>query len=309
MLKNIFIFALSLALPIGLWAQTPEQQAARQARSVHLAYSGWGNEAQIFYCEVRPEMVYPGTYFCTVAFSGGYSGIQELANREHVAIFSVWEPSNPFDFGANPNRVDTKIRTGALYAGKDVVIRRFGGEGTGGQSMMKLNWKKDRPLPMAISCEKDGPFRTAYTCWIWKGKQEGWFQMATFTSLIGKGKATMTDPYSFVEDFLRNVTSKHKLHQASYLNFHAYRDGAWYPATQANFTADNNLLKTIDAIPVENGFCLKTGADTENKTTKLWSALKPLPGKDTSVARREALVKAVKALQLSPKKSAQQLKR
>ena len=186
-------------------------------------------------------------------------------------------------------------------------IARFGGEGTGGQSMMALDWKVDQPVPMAISCAKDGPDRTAYTCWIWRGKKTGWFRMATFTSLIGKGSSTMEGPYSFVEDFYRNVTSRDKLHQASFLNFHAYREGRWYPARSARFTADNNALTTIDALPVPNGFRLKTGADTRNRTTPLWSTLRPLPGTDTSVSRREALVKAVKAVKFDPRKEARLL--
>ena len=298
MIAKTLCFTLCLLVGTAVMAQSGEEQAARQARSVHVNYQGWGDQADIFYIEVRPEVTYAGTYFCALAFDGGYCGIQEpIGTAPRMAIFSVWEPSNPHDYAANPNAVQQDLRTKILYTGKEVTTRRFGGEGTGGQSTLSYPWKTGQALPMAISC-KPGiePGRTAYTCWIWRGPTDGWFRMATFSTRVGGGKNKLRGPYSFVEDFFRNVVSKSKLHQGAYINFYAYVGGEWKVPTSMQFTGDSNTLVTIDAEPLPYGARLKTGADTVNKTVRLWARFPyAKTGPDTSADRRATLLTAVRA--------------
>ena len=71
MVRALLLGCVFIVSALNGWGQSPEQQAARQARSVHVSPAGWGRSAEIFYCETRAEKVYPGTYFCTTAFSGG----------------------------------------------------------------------------------------------------------------------------------------------------------------------------------------------------------------------------------------------
>ena len=68
------------------------------ARSVHLWHPA--PDAEWAYGEVTVEKSVPGSYFATIGFSCGYCGIQELINGKKVAIFSVWDPGDPFDFKA-----------------------------------------------------------------------------------------------------------------------------------------------------------------------------------------------------------------
>ena len=272
-------FALLAALTLagGALAQSGEQQAARQARSVHLGYQGWPQPATIFYIEATADRFWPGSYMCLLGFDGGYAGVQEHANGNHVAIFSVWDPGDAFDFKAHPDAVAEEERTKNLYAGEKVRIKRFGGEGTGGQSMMDWPWKLGEPVRMAVSCAPDGEWRTAYTCWLWDEAKGDWFRMATFSTLVGGDKATLRGPYSFLEDFRRNVESKFQV--------------------RARFTADGNTLLTIDAGPSADGFWLATGGDTRNATVKLWSEVRPGGAPDDSAQRREKLLQAVRAVQ------------
>jgi hypothetical protein len=277
------------------FAQSGEELAARQARSVHLQHRKYAKPAKVFYIETTIDHAAPGTYVCALGFDGGYCGLQELINGNHIAIFSIWEP-NP---SHNPNDVAEAKRTQLLYAGTGVHIQRFGGEGTGGKSMVPLQWELNRPVCMAISIEKSVQNRTAYTCWIWDDIQEGWFRMAAFSTLVNNGTTELSGPYSFVEDFLRNVKSKEMVRKARFSRLWTHDGQTWSAAPEAAFTADNNALMTIDAGPSENGYWLATGGSTTNVTTKLWQTIQPGPSSDASAARRLSLLSAIEEARAS----------
>lgn len=292
-MKRWFVLAFCAMAVLPLFGQSGEEQAARQARSVHLQHFGWGEEAKIFYIEATADHFWRGSYMCLLGFHGGYAGVQELTNGAHVAIFSVWEPSNPQDFTARADDVEPEIRTRELYHGEGVRIRRFGGEGSGGQSMVLWAWKLKKPVCMAISAAADGEDRTAYTCWLWIEEQQAWFRMATFSTLVGGEAATLREPYSFLEDFLRDVDSRERLRAARFSRLWAYCDERWVASDTVLFSADNNLLKTIDAGPWGGGAWLATGADMQNITVPLWRKFKPGSRLDDSAERRAKLLACV----------------
>ena len=288
------VAAVTAAVAFG---QSGEVQAQRQARSVHLQHQGYAQPAKVFYLEATPDRFWPGSYLCLLGFDGGYAGVQELVDGRHIAIFSVWEPSNPFDFKAHPDAVHEEKRTKVLYGGPGVEVGRFGGEGTGGKSMTLWPWKLGQPIPIAVSCAPDGPFRTAYTCWLWDEAKADWFRMATFSTLVGGDQATLRGPYSFLEDFHRNVKSKAGVRTARFSRLWAWDGQKWGASTQARFTADNNTLTTIDAGPSADGFWLATGGDTRNVTVPLWGTIRPGGVPDASAERRGKLIKAIQAVQ------------
>ena len=288
------VAAVTAAVAFG---QSGEVQAQRQARSVHLQHQGYAQPAKVFYLEATPDRFWPGSYLCLLGFDGGYAGVQELVDGRHIAIFSVWEPSNPFDFKAHPDAVHEEKRTKVLYGGPGVEVGRFGGEGTGGKSMTLWPWKLGQPIPIAVSCAPDGPFRTAYTCWLWDEAKADWFRMATFSTLVGGDQATLRGPYSFLEDFHRNVKSKAGVRTARFSRLWAWDGQKWGASTQARFTADNNTLTTIDAGPSADGFWLATGGDTRNVTVPLWGTIRPGGVPDASAERRGKLIKAIQAAQ------------
>lgn len=280
---------------------SPEAQAERQARSVHLHYRHAAEKVKVFYIEGTVEKAYPGTYVCLIGFNAGYCGLQELRNGEHRAIFSIWEPSDPFDFSANPDVVKEESRTRNLYYSENVEVSRFGGEGTGGKSMMPFAWETGKKVRMAISCAADGDLRTAYTCWIYNDDYNGWFRMATFSSLVGKGKVEVSGAYSFVEDFLRNKESRNHARVATFSRLWAFDAKGWHSSHAARFTADDNTLTNVDAGPSPAGFWLATGGKTENKTVTLWETLEPgAADMDDSEPYRHALIKAIEAVDAPP---------
>lgn len=305
-MKTLLMLLMMAIVPAFLQAQSAQEQAARQARSVHLAYQNWGTGAKIFLVQATIDDFARGSYCCLLGFAGGYMGVQELHNGKHVAIFSVWEPGNPFDFGAKPEDVDLSKRTQPIYAGKTVEVSRFGGEGTGGKSMIVLPWEIGKPITMAVSASAGGAYRTHYTGWIWNESEQSWFRMATFSSLVGEGKPAVRDPYSFLEDFRRDVASRDEVRAARFSPLWVYSDGKWSVSDEARFTADTNALETVDAGPAADGFWLATGGKTVNRTVKLWERFFAGGVPACLEKPREQLVEMVRLADLS---DAQLLKR
>jgi hypothetical protein len=129
-----FHTAALLCLAAALHAQPSAEPLA--ARSVHLRYQA--PEATAFYNEVTVDESVPGSYFMACGFHQGYFGIQELRpGQDRVVIFSVWDPGTQNNAGSVP--ADRRVED--LYHADDVQVRRFGGEGTGGQSFFKYPWK------------------------------------------------------------------------------------------------------------------------------------------------------------------------
>ena len=120
---------------------------ARAARSVHLQWSAAESEA--FYVEMAVEQTTPGSYFMACGWSGGYFGIQEVRDGKKVAIFSVWDPTK----GDDPKAVKPEERVELLQEGEGVRIKRFGGEGTGGQCMVDFPWTVGETVRFLVRAE------------------------------------------------------------------------------------------------------------------------------------------------------------
>lgn len=241
----------------------------RQCRSIHLGYQT--PKAKAAYLEVVPEKTTAGTYFCALGFDMGYFGIQDLGDGKKIAIFSVWEPGDPFDFKAHPDKIPEDKRVGMLEKGEGVIDGRFGGEGTGGQSKLPFEWEVGKPTKFFVQAKPVGEF-TEFTGHIFDPAQNKWRLMATFRT-HSKG-IPLQGLYSFVEDFRRNYESAKIVHRASYGNGWVLDlEGKWQPMLNAKFTGDVTPSTNVDAGPIPGGFFLQTGGDTLQKTTKLWEKM------------------------------------
>jgi len=234
---------------------------ARAARSVHLQWSA--TESEAFYLEATVEQSTAGSYFMACGWSGGYFGIQETSAGNKVAIFSVWDPTK----GDDPKAVTPEQRVELLYEGADVRIKRFGGEGTGGQCMADFPWSVGEKHRFFVRAEAQGE-KTAYSGWIYDPKAGAWRQLVTFRTRAG-GKL-LRGLYSFVEDFRRDTRSVDDVRRAGFFNAWAKpKDGAWQAVTQAKFTASRaewEAKDNINAGPAEGGFFLATGGATKRQT-------------------------------------------
>ena len=269
------MLCLTLAGMLVGWppATLTGQQAdnPRACRSVHLWWQpakeigGLKNplEATAFYNELAIEKSSPGSYFMACGFSKGYFGIQELANGKKIALFSVWEPGKQ----NNPNATPEERRVKEIAAGPGVRVRRFGGEGTGGQSFYDYDWQIGESVRFVVFAKPDGAERTQYSGYIYVASEDRWQHMATFSTLANG--QLLRGYYSFVEDFLRNGTSATISRRANFGNGWIQVGTRWKPLTQARFTADRTQSENVDSGVSGERVFLATGGDTKNATTQL----------------------------------------
>lgn len=230
----------------------------RAARSVHLGYPG--PDGELFYNEMVIEHSVNGSYFMACGWSTGYFGLQQLDRPDDtVVIFSVWDPSK----GDDPSAVKTEDRVELLHEGAGVRIRRFGGEGTGGQCMAPFAWTPGTTNRFLLRGEVQGP-KTAYTAWIGRPDGTNWWKLATFRTRTAG--TPLRGYYSFVEDFRRDGASAREARRAWFGNgWVKSTNGDWVALTRARFTASGaewEARETIHAGLKDGGFFLATGGGT-----------------------------------------------
>lgn len=263
-------------LTSSAWLMAQDAPAPRACRSVHLWWQpdpaqvpaeARTLEADAFYNELTVQQSTGGSYFMACGFSKGYFGIQELPNGKKIALFSVWEPGKQ----NNPNATPEQRRVREIASGPGVRVKRFGGEGTGGQSFYDYDWKLGETVRFAVFAKADGPNRTQYAGYIYIPGEHRWQHMATFSTLANGH--LLRGSYSFVEDFLRNGKSAKVVHRASFGNGWIRVPKAegieWLPLTRGRFTADQTPTTNIDSGLDGDRIFLQTGGGTSNDHTEL----------------------------------------
>ena len=201
----------TLSLPALLTLALPLNAAPQAARSVHLRWPA--PAADLFYNELTVEQSVPGSYFMACGFRHGYFGIQELGDGRKIVLFSVWDPDLSSDPKASADKVPAEKRAEVLHSDPDVVVKRFGGEGTGAQSFWDYAWKIGETCRFSVraTVEKE---RTAFAAFFWLPEENRWKHLATFRTVTG-GKP-LRDLYSFIEDFRRDGKSPSEIRRARF---------------------------------------------------------------------------------------------
>jgi hypothetical protein len=234
-------------------------EAPRAARSVHLGFVG--AEGDVFYNECVVEKSTDGSYFMVCGWDTGYFGIQQLRGDKKIALFSVWDPTK----GDDPSAVKTEDRVEVLFEGAGAKIKRFGGEGTGGQCMIDFDWKIGETNRFVVHSftETNQIRKTSYTAYIQTSGSSEWRKLATFR--VRTKSEGMRGFYSFVEDFRRDTKSVTDLRRARFGNaWVRTKNDEWKPILKARFTASNaewESKQNIDAGVVDGWFYLATGGD------------------------------------------------
>lgn len=274
-MKSLVVFLVAL---IGLASASPAAESiggkapARAARSVHLKWEA--PESVAFYLEATIEKSTPGSYFAACCWSGGYFGLQQLRDDKLVAIFSVWDPTK----GDDPKAVPLEERVEVLHEGEGVRIKRFGGEGTGGQCMVDFPWKIAETQRFLVRAEAHGE-KTAYSGWIFDPSAQAWRHLVTFRTR-NEGRL-LRGLYSFAEDFRRDTKSVDEERRARFAKGWVQTvAGAWLPLNDARFTASRaewEARDNIDAGLAASGYFLATGGATTRKA-ELGAPLPKLAG-------------------------------
>ena len=230
----------------------------RAARSVHLSYPGPGG--LYFYNEVVVEETVNGSYFMVCGWNTGYFGIQQLEGpKDKLVLFSVWDPGN----GDDPDAVKKEGRVEVVYEGEGVRIKRFGGEGTGGQCIWKHNWDVGTTNRFLIGADIEAQ-KTTYTAWFWTVGT--WKKLAAFR--VRTGGQPLSGYYSFIEDFRRDGKSVREARRARFGNgWVKHGQGEWLPLTKARFTASDSEWESktnIDGGTVGSWFYLATGGEIKS---------------------------------------------
>ncbi|MDP1796638.1 MAG: DUF3472 domain-containing protein [Planctomycetaceae bacterium] len=247
----------------GLWnraSQADEKLKDIACRSVHLGYPK--AEGVAFYNTCRPITSAPGTYFSVCGWDAGYYGIQELANGDKLALFSIWDSEKN-----DPNAAPVAERVKTEHVDPRVRVKRFGGEGSGGQSFFPLKWSVNETYRFIVSMtHKDG--RASYSNWLFEPEAKVWTKLVTFS--VPSKRTQMRGLYSFVEDFKRDRQSTTFTRRAQF-GPAAVRsaEGTWQPLHQARFTGDANPVVNIDSQIVESRFELATGGMITNEHNPL----------------------------------------
>jgi hypothetical protein len=217
--------------------ELPADNPARNpdaARSVHLWWEA--PPAASFVNEVTIDESVPGSYFMACGFSGGYFGLQELADKKKIALFSVWDEEA--SGGNAPSRVEV------LSTGDGVTASRFGGEGTGAKTTWPFAWKTGRTYKMLVRARPDGE-NVIYSAYIAGPDIKGWKQMASLR--VRSTRHYLQGLYSFAEDFRRDGKSLLQQRRARFgSGWVSTPDSEWIAVTRARFGADGNTHRNID---------------------------------------------------------------
>ena len=267
-------FWVASALIMAFASHAVGQNAIRAARSVHLGYPA--PEGLWFYNEMVVEQSVNGSYFMACGWNTGYFGIQQLGRPDDkVVLFSVWDPTK----GDDPTAVKTEDRVEVLYIGEGVRIKRFGGEGTGGQCMWNYHWQVGETNRFIIGAEIEGQ-KTSYTAWI--HANNAWKKLATFRTQT-RG-LPLKGYYSFIEDFRRDGSSAREERRARFgCGRVKTTGGQWVLLSKARFTASNAEWESkanINAGVRDGSFFLATGGDI--KMTHELNSLINLPAAPAS---------------------------
>lgn len=261
-MSRLAFLALLLAGPVAASAQEAQKAPAapRAARSVHLHYPA--PEADAFYNEMTVEQSVPGSYFMACGFRHGYFGIQELSRGRKVVLFSVWDPTK----GDDAQKVPLEQRVEVLHQDPEVEVKRFGGEGTGGQCFFEYDWQTGETCRFLVRAKVEGE-KSAYAGYFYLPQTKTWKHLVTFRTRTGGDR--LKGLYSFVEDFRRDRNSANEVRRATFTNGWVHAGGEWKPLLTAKFTASSSTWEakdTIDAGQEGPRFYLQTGGDTRTTT-------------------------------------------
>ena len=120
-------------------------------------------------CSVTLSTSGPASYFCVVGWGpGGYSGIQQLEDGRHVALFSMW----------NRDAVLVEVRHGP-----GALDSTFGGEGTRIKAMAACAFREGEPCwgsPRVRGRRRPGTSPVPSACgarttrgWPWCAERDG----------------------------------------------------------------------------------------------------------------------------------------
>jgi len=209
--------------------------ARRNAASVHLAYPVDRNaEVAWFYSEVTAVEDPVTTFYMACGFRRGYFGMQVNSPTERRIIFSVWDAGT----GSSANdrsEVAEENHVSLVGKGEGVQTSVFGGEGTGGHSHLKYDWKTGEPQKFLVTAEPVGKDQTIYSGFYFHPEKHEWMLISSMKA--PKDGQFLKGLHGFSENF--GGSTGHLRRKALYGNqWVRLADGTWQELTAATFSHD-----------------------------------------------------------------------
>ena len=203
--------------------------------SVHIWWSAPANpEVQRegvtwFYNEVIVKETAGSSYFMTNGFTGGYMGIQDRSPK--WVLFSIWDKTSTED---DPNASPDDL-VKVLAHGEGVTVKRFGGEGTGGQSYLTYDWKVGHTYQLMVNVRPDAKEsdKAVFTGWFRIPELNIWRLLASFQVRPQTANKKLENPYSFLEDWIGNGYRRKGLWGPAWIRTDR---GPWVQATHGRGT-------------------------------------------------------------------------
>ena len=125
------------------------------------------------------------TYYAALVWNNGYAGVQRGGDGYDKDVhFSLWDPS-------------TGPTSQVVWHAPDVVVQRFGGEGTGWKAAWPFNWQENETYTLLVKCEVEDTV-SDYDAWFFDYGKFQWKHLATFQY---PAPISFTYLSSFIEDW------------------------------------------------------------------------------------------------------------
>jgi hypothetical protein len=207
----------------------------RNAASVHLAYPE-GREAEVawFYSEVTAVDDPVTTFYMACGFRRGYFGMQVNSPTERRIIFSVWDAGTG-NSANDRSEVAEENHVSLIGKGEGVHTSVFGGEGTGGHSHLKYNWKTGETQKFLVTAEPVGTEQTIYSGFYFHPEKQEWMLISSMKA--PKDGHFLRGLHGFSENFWGSTG--HLRRKALFGNqWVRLADGTWRELTVATFSHD-----------------------------------------------------------------------
>uniref|UniRef100_A0A4D5RAU0 Scol-DUF3472 n=1 Tax=Scolopendra viridis TaxID=118503 RepID=A0A4D5RAU0_SCOVI len=223
------------------------------ADSTHFFYKGSTNAAML-YNELIINKSFPSTYFMAVGFTGGYFGIQENEfNGYKKALFSLW------DVVSQERSAEDELAA-VEKAGKGVLVKRFGNEGTGYQSMIAFPWDVGEKYHFLVTADDKEKYFIV-TAYIYYPKEKQWKLMSSLKRVVSK--KLLSGFYSFLEDWEGKWGYVQR--EASFNPWVRNAKGEWFQPQSATFSRTGTNTN-VNGWVQEGRFYMSTGGDTKGST-------------------------------------------
>lgn len=239
---------------------------SRRGPSVHLKFEipTEAKDVEWFYSEIEipkgQDVI--GSYFMANGFGEGYFGIQANSLTEKRILFSVWSPFKT----DNPNEIPEDYKIKLIKKGDGVITKKFGNEGSGGQSYKVYNWKTEVTYGFLLRGQPTNDNSTIYTAYFFDPEINTWILIAQFER--PKTNTTLKNLYSFLENFKPQQGVFER--KGIYKNQWVYNKNGWHELNKIKFTGDNTARKQnrmdFSGGVENNAFFLQNCGFTNNHT-------------------------------------------